>query len=122
MFSLDTLPGTGAKRIYSLKTALDSENYSKIKIPKDSVEHKVAVDKKIWPSEEIVWINRPIKKAGRKSQQHIFRGTNTEGQVKREYRHLKTPLEVIDHLFDPEILETILGTDEGCILSEFSKV
>ena len=109
MFSLDTLPGTGAKRIHSLKTALDSENYSKIELPKKPIEYKVPVNKNVWLSEEIVWTNMRKKKAGRKSQQHIFRGTNTDGQVKKEYRHLKTPMEVFDHLFDADIMGTILG-------------
>ena len=108
----DTLPGTGAKRIYSLKTAQDPQNYGQYVLPKNVEELKVTVKEEVWPGEEIIWTNKPPKKVGRKRQPQLFRGSNPDGQVVEEYRHLKTPIEVFDHLFDQQIMEIILGISE----------
>ena len=66
----------------------------------------------VWPSGELSWVNRPKKKVGRKSEPHIFRGTNVNGQVVPEYRELKTPIEVFNHLFDDQMMQIILGFSE----------
>ena len=112
----DTLPSTGSKRIFSLKTACDPENYSPYAYPKKVQELKVDIKSKDLPVDELVWINKPKKTVGRKKEPHIFRGSNVNGQVKREYRKLKTPVEVFDHLFDEEIMNTILGISESSYL------
>ena len=93
------------------KSCLNAENYSKYAFPKKVQELKVPISSSsgAWDSEEMIWVNRPQKTAGRKKEPHIFRGANVNGQVRREYRELKTPMEIFNVLFDEPMLEIILG-------------
>ena len=104
----DSRPGTGARRIHSLQTAQDSGNYTEFVLPKNVKELKVPIKSPlVWPETEMIWRNRPIKKAGRKAAHHILKGP--AGEVKPEYKNVTEPEQSFDLFFDEEIMTTILG-------------
>ena len=110
----ETRPGTGARRIHSLDTARDPQNYTPFEKPKQLIELNVPVKKpEVWPGGSMQWVNRPIKKAGRKSAQHLLKGP--AGEVKEEYKHVKSSQQAFELFFDDDIMKMILGTFEGYI-------
>ena len=77
------------------------------------IELKETVKPEVWPEKDLIWVNRPIKKAGRKRESQIFRGSNPNGSVVEEYRHITKPLEAFDTLFDEFMINIILGTSKN---------